>query len=116
MGKFRNYMFEKDGREFSTDGSYRKAYKEVKKIKDFYMHLVVYLAVNAFIIISNFNKDLIGSSEFWNWNTFSTALFWGIGLVGHAASVFGNNILLGSNWEEKKIQEFMDKDKKQKWE
>ena len=116
MGRFRKHMMEKDGREFSTDESYKKAYKEVKKIKDFYMHLLVYLAVNAFIIISDFNRSLIGGSEFWNWNTFSTALFWGIGLVAHGASVFGKNIFFGSNWEEKKIQEFMDKDKKQKWE
>lgn len=116
MGRFRKDMSERDGREFSTDESYKKAYKQVKSIKDFYAHLVVYLVVNAFIIISSFNRDLIGDSGFWNWSTFSTALFWGIGLVAHGASVFGKNILFGSNWEEKKIQEFMDKDKKQKWE
>jgi hypothetical protein len=46
----------------------------------------------------------------------NTALFWGIGLAAHGLSVFGNTIFFGQNWEEKKIQELMDKDKSEKWE
>jgi hypothetical protein len=48
--------------------------------------------------------------------TFSTAFFWGIGLLAHGLSVFGRYVFFGQNWEEKKIQELMDKDKNEKWE
>lgn len=118
MGRFRKHMIEKDGRELITDESYKKAYKEVKKIKDFYTHLLVYLVVNAFIIISSFNRDFISSSEFWDWHTFSTTIFWGIGLVAHGLSVFGRDLFFNDDWEQKKIQEIMEKEKenKNKWE
>jgi len=36
-------------------------------------------------------------------------VFWGIGVIGHAIGVFGK---LGKNWEEKKIKELMEKDKR----
>ena len=40
----------------------------------------------------------------------------GIGIVFHAFGVFGMNFILGKNWEDKKIKELMDKDKKDMWE
>ena len=49
-------------------------------------------------------------------SNFSVAFFWGIGLAFNAAGVFGRNAFWGQNWEEKKIQELMDKDKSEKWE
>jgi len=36
-------------------------------------------------------------------------VFWGIGIIWHAIGVFGK---LGKNWEEKKIKELMEKDKR----
>jgi hypothetical protein len=94
---------------------YIRAKKRVKAIKGFYIHLTVYLIVNAFIIISG----AMSSGEwkiFWDWNLFSTAFFWGIGIAFHAFNVFGMNFLLGKDWEERKIKEIMDKDKKEFWE
>lgn len=101
---------------FNRDERYEIAAKRVKRIKGFYVHLIVYILVNIFIIAGNFINNSNKDPFFWNWQTFSTALFWGIGLVAHGLSVFGKNLFFSSNWEEKKIQEFMDKDKSQKWE
>jgi hypothetical protein len=42
---------------------------------------------------------------------FSTAIFWGIGLLAHGASIFGRNIIFSKDWEERKISEILDKDK-----
>ena len=42
------------------------------------------------------------------------AFFWGIGLVAHGLSTFGGEIFFGSAWEEKKIKELMEKEKKKK--
>ena len=117
MGRFRKRMFEDYSSESnSPDARYDMAYKRVKRIKGFYVHALVYFLVNAFILISAFNRSMIGDEVFWQWQTWNTVFFWGIGLFAHGLSVFGRNVFFGSDWEEKKIQEFMDKDKNNKWE
>lgn len=117
MGRFRKQLFENfQDENFNPDARYELAYKRVKRIKGFYIHAFVYVLVNAFIIVSSFNRSLLGNEVFFRWETFSTALFWGIGLLAHGLSVFGRNLFFSADWEEKKIQEFMDKDKSQKWE
>ncbi|WP_394759620.1 2TM domain-containing protein [Flavobacterium sp.] len=94
---------------------YKDALKRVKKIKGFYTHLTVYVIINIMIVIINIQNLEIGESYFKKENFF-TAFFWGIGLVAHALSVFGKNLFFGSEWEEKKIQELIEKDEKEKWE
>jgi hypothetical protein len=117
MGRYRKRLLENiQDENFNPDTRYELAYKRVKRIKGFYIHLLVYVLVNAFIIVSSFNRSVLGSEVFFRWETFSTALFWGIGLVAHGMSVFGRDLFFGADWEERKIKEFMDKDKSQKWE
>lgn len=94
---------------------YARAQKRVKAISGFYKHLAAYILVNLFLIsMQYFNLD--PGEKFLKFSTFSTAFFWGIGLAFHAAGVFGKNIFLGQDWEEKKINELMEKDKTSKWE
>ncbi len=116
MRQSRRMFDEYQSEDFNPDERYNLAYKQVKRIKGFYVHALVYLLVNIFIIVSSYMKGEIGSETFFEWETFATALFWGIGLLAHGLSVFGRNLFFGQNWEEKKIQEFMEKDKSQKWE
>ncbi|MCH4822839.1 2TM domain-containing protein [Gramella lutea] len=94
--------------------SYRAAQKRVKDIKGFYIHLVVYIFINTaiFVVITQDTGFLNGLSTLSN---YSTAFFWGIGLFAHWASVFGPNFIFGKKWEEKKIKELMEQDKKQIW-
>lgn len=94
---------------------YIRAKKKVKAIKGFYVHLTVYLIVNAFLILSRSFSDG-GFEDLWEWQTYNTAIFWGIGLVFHAFNVFGMGFLLGKDWEERKIKEYMDNDKREFWE
>ncbi len=91
--------------------AYIRAQKKVKKIIGFYWHLASYVIVNLFLLF------LIGKNTnvFWSFGTFSTAIFWGIGLFFHFLGVFGPDFMFGKNWEERKIKEYMDKDKK-RWE
>jgi len=94
---------------------YIKAKKKVKAIKGFYVHLSVYLIVNAFLILSRtFSGG--GFEDLWEWQTYNTAIFWGIGVLFHAFNVFGMGFLLGKDWEDRKIKEYMDKDKREFWE
>lgn len=116
MGRFTKRMFDQNSPEHNLDERYQIAYKRVKRIKDFYIHLLVYILVNGFIIISSLNRSSIGSEEFWKWETFSMAFFWGIGLVSHGISVFGSNLFFGKDWEEQQIKKIMNEEKKnQKW-
>jgi len=116
MGQSRRMFDEYQPEDFIPDKRYELAYKRVKRIKGFYVHALVFVLVNAFIIISSYNRSLFGDEVFIRWETFSTAFFWGIGLLAHGLSVFGRDIFFGQNWEEKKIQELMEKEKSEKWE
>lgn len=95
---------------------YENALKRVKKIKGFYTHLIVYVVINIMIIIVNI-QNLDKEESYFQLENFFTAFFWGIGIVAHALSVFGPNLFLGNDWEEKKIKELMEKEKseQQKW-
>ncbi|BCY28660.1 2TM domain-containing protein [Flavobacterium okayamense] len=94
---------------------YREAQKRVKKIKGFYTHSMVYLVINIMIVIINIQNLKDGESYFQVQNFF-TAFFWGIGLLAHGLSVFLPDWILGQNWEERKINELMEKEKANKWE
>jgi len=98
----------------SEEARYERAKKRVRAVSGFYKHLAVYIIVNAVLILIKYFKD--DDKDFYEFNTFSTAFFWGIGLAFHALGVFYNHVFFGRNWEDRKIRELMDKDKQQKWE
>lgn len=104
-------------RNYQEEERYKVAQKKVKDIKGFYVHLVVYLFINAAILIFNTQKTAFGNGSV-EISNFYTAFLWGIGLFAHWASVFGPNFFLGKKWEERKIKELMEKEKeeKRKWE
>ncbi len=83
---------------------YQEAKKRVEDIKGFYYHLVSYIVVNGFLVILN----LLTSPEYF-WFIWPI-LGWGVAIVIHAFSVFSN--FWGKSWEERKIKEIMDKDKR----
>ena len=99
----------------SDEIKYQQALKRVKKIKGFYSHLMVYVVINTMLLIVNY-KNMDVNENFWRWQTFNTFLFWGIGLLAHGFSVFMPGMLMGKDWEEKKINELMEKEKNNKWE
>lgn len=89
--------------------AYYEVAKRVKRMKGFYKHAFIYLVINVIIMIINIQNLKVGESYF-KLENFFTAFFWGIGLLSHAFSIFGPELILGKNWEEKKIKEFMDKE------
>ena len=98
----------KNTTDYKKEEAYLRAQKRLKEIKGFYWHAFWYVAVNIFLIV------LVASNakgNIWHFGTFSTPLFWGIGLGFHALGVFGKNLFFSKSWEDRKIQEYMDKDK-----
>lgn len=89
---------------------YEEAKKQVKEIKGFYVHLLVFIAVNIFLIFINLKYSPEHLWFFW------TTMGWGVGVLFHGLGVFKVMPFFGKNWEQKKINELMDKDQKTKWE
>jgi hypothetical protein len=106
----KNYKLEPNSdKNFLKEQAYARAKKRVNELKGFYWHAFWYVAVNLviiYMIVSNGGKFL-------SFGTFSTAIFWGMGLGFHAIAVFGKNFIFSKSWEDQKIKEFMENDKKQ---
>ncbi|MGB0891402.1 MAG: 2TM domain-containing protein [Flavobacteriaceae bacterium] len=100
--------------DYSKEHQYIIAKKRVEKIKGFYVHFAIYVAVNLFvsgIIIFGLTNDGDSFSEaFNNFGVYSTWVFWGIGLFFHWIGVFGSSFFFGKNWEQKQIKKYMDKE------
>jgi hypothetical protein len=96
--------------DFRKEEAYMRAKKKVDTIIGFYWHLAVYVVVNIFLII------LIGvNAGFSGFGPYATAFFWGIGLAFHFIGAFGPDFFFGDDWEKRKVQEYMDKERKN-WE
>lgn len=95
---------------------YDRALHKVKRMKRFYIHALVYVVVNSILIIESI-QELGPDESFWDLKNFSTVFFWGIGLMAHGLSVFLPDIIMGKDWEERKVKEFMEKEKgtQNKW-
>ena len=92
--------------ETSDSEKYLRATKKVKEIKDFYNNLMMYCIMIPWLIFINLR---FSPRHYW---FFYPMIGWGIGLVFHGIGAFGFNPLLGKDWENKKIREFMDNDNK----
>ena len=88
-----------------NDIKYLEAMKRVKQLKAFYIHATVYILVNAGLILARYLQQ--DNFNFANIENYTTLLFWGIGLTAHGLSVYLPNIILGNDWEIKKIEEIM---------
>jgi 2TM domain len=95
---------------------YKVAQSKVKEIQGFYIHSIIYVAINLLIIISNYSYTKSFFYSVFGWSTLGTGLFWGIGLASHWSRVYGKSVFFSKNWEEKKIKQLMDKDQKSTWE
>ena len=102
--------------DFRQEQNYIRAKKQVKEIKGFYIHLVVYIIINIFIsgviIYGLMNSGDAFNEALQNFGVYSTWFFWGIGMFFHWMGVFGfKSIGFGNDWEERKIKEMMDKER-----
>jgi len=101
----------KENSNFSNEEQFRyeRAVKKVKKQKGFFVHATVYVLVNLFLILSSV---YFGHQSWTSIELYYTPIFWGIGLAAHGFSVFMPNLLFGKEWEERKIKQLMEEDRK----
>ncbi len=91
---------------YDEENAYYKAKRQVDELRKFYTSLISYCVVIPFLIFIN-----LRFSSLFQWFWFP-ALGWGFGLIMKGLRVFGYS----SNWEERKIQEILNKEEnKQNW-
>jgi sensor histidine kinase YesM len=86
---------------FLEEKRYQKAKEQVEAIKGFYGNVISYCVVLPVLAIVNYYTTSFP------WVLFP-AVGWGFGVAIHGMEVFGYNPLLGKNWEERKIQKYME--------
>jgi len=86
-----------------------KVKKQVKEMKMFYLHLMAYIVVITVLMIIN-----LITYPFYLWFLWPV-LGWGIPIAFHALSVFNMSPILGRDWEQRKIEELIEKEKGSKW-
>jgi len=89
---------------YNENMAFMRAKERVEKLKGFYGNLISYCCVIPVLIFINLKSG--GFQWFW-----FPMFGWGMGVTFHALETFG----YGKSWEEKKIQEILNKDKQNKW-
>ena len=89
---------------YNENMAFMRAKERVEKLKGFYGNLISYCCVIPVLIFINLKTG--GFQWFW-----FPMFGWGMGVTFHAVETFG----YGKTWEEKKIQQILNKDKQTKW-
>ncbi|AFL81646.1 hypothetical protein Aeqsu_2186 [Aequorivita sublithincola DSM 14238] len=101
--------------KYSENIKLRNARKRLEMLKSFYKHLLVYIVVN--IILFAIRGNILGFFqntspdknfiEWIDWNILIVPIFWGIGLLFHAAKVFQYRFKFIKNWEERQLERYV---------
>lgn len=91
------------------NSKYIRAVERVEKLKEFYQNLASYIIVMPILIYIN-----LRFSPWFYWFWFPL-VGWGIGVLFHWLDANNYNFILGRNWEEKKINEIMEEEKRKRF-
>jgi protein-S-isoprenylcysteine O-methyltransferase Ste14 len=91
------------------DEKFKRAQARVKKIRGFYSNVITFVLVNILLLIINL---IFNPRNLWfYWVT----IIWGLVLLIQAINIFTiRDRFLGEEWEKKKIQDLIKKDKNDK--
>lgn len=103
-------------KEFTEEFRYKQAKSKVENLRSFYLHLIGYIVFNLVIstikIIRNLNNGETFHEAFFDFATIAIWMFWGIGILFHAFSVFGLDYILGKSWEAKRLKKYLDEEER----
>lgn len=86
---------------------YLRAKRKVENLKSFYIHLIVFILVNIFLILIN----VVNYKEVGHWWFIYPVIGWGIGLVIHGISITSSGPF-GEKWEREKMEKYINEDKR----
>ncbi|MCR8668512.1 2TM domain-containing protein [Aestuariibaculum sp. M13] len=95
--------------------AFLKAEKKVYNLKVFYIHLVGYFILVALLV---YNLYIMHGpyKDFFFWFDIIVLVAWTVFISIHGRHVFRGEIIFKKNWEERKIKEFLEKDRINRWE
>lgn len=92
--------------------AYWRARRMMRALRGWYLHLIVYVGVNAFLWLKYLYLPAPSWSHHamtgWPW-PLNTTLAWGVALALHGILVWVRISPWGRDWEARKMQEFMDR-------
>jgi uncharacterized membrane protein YGL010W len=99
------------------NNTYKQAEKRVKRIKNFYNHLQIFVIIMLPVLllynyIIGFFESYIDNGNSLEWvkaNIWVNVLLWFIGLTIHGIFAFKYKFNFVDKWEKNKIEEFMNK-------
>ena len=94
---------------------YNTAQKKIKKIRNFYNHLQIFVVV--MLVLALFSNTIVGffenriaNNSSLDWvkaNIWVNALLWFVGVVIHGLFTFKDSLNFVDKWEKNKVDEFM---------
>ncbi len=99
-------------RHFNKEENYIKAKKRVDNIRNFFIHLLVYIVANITIssvkVIHNINRGETFNQAFFDFSTFALWMAWGIGIAFHGFAVFTDSTKFFITWKNKKLKQYIE--------
>lgn len=81
-----------------SDQQEQEAFKYVRNLRRFYMHLFRYVFVTLALLAANL---FFSPQHLW---VFWVIGGWGLGVLLHASRVFGPSLILGPEWERQQVE------------
>lgn len=93
---------------------YIKAKNKVRQIKLFYIHFAGYIILVLLLLYNLYILDENNEyADFFTWFNSIIILAWTIFIIMHWWPIFKGKIWFKRSWEDKKIDEFLEKDDKE---
>lgn len=83
---------------------YQRARTRVQQLRNFYVHVAVYLFVNLLLLLINLLTDRYSLWFYW------PLIGWSIAIAVHAFLVYGIGGNWEKEWEERKIRQIMEQE------
>lgn len=88
------------------DEKFQRAQARVRRMRGFYTNVITFVLVNILLLIINLISNPHNLWFLW------VTIIWGFVLIVQAFNIFTiRDRFLGEEWEKKKIQDIMEKDK-----
>ena len=77
------------------------AFSHVRNMKDFYIHIMLYVVIIALLFTSNL---LMAPKNIW---AIFPAVGWGIGLIYHGLSIWPKMPIFNAEWERREVEKYL---------
>lgn len=97
----------------NKEQQYINAKNKVKNVKVFYVHLIGYIILVMLLLYNLYIIDEHNQyANFFTWFNLVIIAAWSVFIFLHGWNVFKGRLFFKKDWEDKKVQEFLDRENK----